>query len=272
VGSVFSAGFGLILGSLAGGIVGDDYIFSFNKRLSREELVQDNSAHKYGLKIGHHSGFTPKDAPVEGHGGNTSIRKGQAKPGISLTLFYNYPLGKNFSLNSELSYISAGSYETYSVGVPKENPSYFNFISSSSIENVKIIETAFLVRLNLLKNTFTPYFILGPKFDLIIPPANSLKEKFYNDINEQYGGSDFSVSGKYKRVLWGAVIGAGLSTGKLFPYEILIEVRYAFDGSARFKTHSHASGVLDYFYYNQSEWEASHISHELIINAGIAIF
>lgn len=273
-GAIITGLAGTIIGGITGLIVGDDYVFSTQDRLSCTALFSDNSVHKYGLKFGYHSGFNTGNFTEQGRSNGNIHSIGERKPGISVTFFYNYPLGKNFSLNSELSYISAGSNEVYSAAVPIKNDPifFFNTIEHRSVENVKLIELAPLIRLNLAKGTFTPYFLIGPKFAVLIPPANSQKEKYFSDINNQYGGNDFSVSASYKNFFWAGVVGAGFSTGKLFPYEILFEARYCIDGSNRFIVHSYALNYWQNFPDSRRKWDVGQRSSEIIFNVGIAAF
>ncbi|MFO7446083.1 MAG: outer membrane beta-barrel protein [Ignavibacteriaceae bacterium] len=260
---------GMLFGALVGLIVGDDFIFSFDNQLSRDELFRDNSVHKMGLKVGYHSGFEMFTIPVEGRVG--ADLNGTGIPGFSITVFYNYILGKNFSFNSELSFISSGSDEKHHVSVYSPENTYTSQQGNVK-EKIKVLEAAPLLRLNLAKEGFTPYLVIGPKFCLQFPPGNSNKEKFYSDINKQFGGSNFSVSGEYKKFFWSGVIGAGISTGKLGPYEVFLEIRYSKDITGRFKIDYYNSDSFSSYYYNHPRQEWEHAAEEITFNLGVGIF
>ncbi|MGE5683395.1 MAG: porin family protein [Bacillota bacterium] len=256
---------GMVLGSIIGGIVGDDYVFSFDRKLSREELFGDNSSHRYGIRIGYVYGFKTRTVNKEGYSNGTALGSSEV-PGFAAAIFYNYPLGKNFSLNNELSYISAASEEDNEVHF-YDQKTYSTYKKKlSSVEKMKILEMAALIRLNLAKAAFTPYILFGPKFDMLFP-ADSQKEKFFSDINDEYGGKQYNISGHYNKFVFGTALGAGISTGKLFSHELQIEIRYNFDITNRFETSSGSANNI--FYSNK---EADHRSSDWTINAGLAIF
>lgn len=241
---------GMLAGCILGAIVGDEYIFNYENEpgpLSRNPL------HRFGIKTGYITDFTTRYIETEGYwAGNTKLAS-TSVPGYSVSLYYNFHLNKMFSVNNELSLISSGDEQTYSIIKYKD----YKPISSNSKERLTLLELAPQIRLNLRRTVIIPYIFMGPKVDFLVSSSKA-KVNFYDEMNRIYGNSFYTTSGKYSKIVYGGSAGLGISTGRMLPWEISAEIKYNFDVSERFTIDNHFARSNYYYnpevYQNSSSW------------------
>lgn len=269
---------GLLAGSVVGLLVGRDDLFILEEPLSGLKLEEMNSRHKFGIKIARHSGVNLELNQQKGANANYTKLLSDGLSGMMVTLFYNYPFSRLFSLNNELSYVSAGSSTRYSVFFPKnpgEPQSYGRTeMRSSSEEHSKVVELASVCRLNLFRTRISPYVMLGPRLDFLFPDESGI-DKYLRNLKNQTNTFGIGLYSEYNKVVLGATLGAGLSTGNLFPVEMLIEARYNYDITPRFKMHYDIPSdlVIDSRNYKDPGNQLMHYrSSEFQLSIGAAIF
>lgn len=272
---------GVIVGFLAGGVVGiiagKDEVYILDNSFTEESLVRYNHRNKLGIKIGRHSGFGYDLKKQDGHNSLFTQLSGIGKPGFALTMFYNYPYTRLLSINGELSFISEGSEAKYTIEIPKiirEGFPEVNFFSSRSNEYLSVLEAAPVARLNLWRSNLAPYIFLGPKFDLILNAQSGIND-YLSTLMDQPNTIRVGLSSKYRRFVFGTTFGAGISTGNLFPVELLLEARYNYDISPRFEMHYDMPAnetYFDYWYRDPGNQKMLYRSSEFQLNIGAAIF
>lgn len=271
---------GVILGAITAIIAGDDELFVLDNSSSEFTLKGLNSRHKFGLKVGMHSGFNYNIILQEGHNSANNSLNGNRIPSPVFTLYYNCPLGRMLSMNTEFSYASIGSDAHYSVKLPPPGnspASKYQNAAGSSEEYTKMLELAPLVRLNLFRSHISSYLLIGPRFDFLFPGESGISN-FLTSLENNYETKGVTFSSRYNSFVAGATFGTGISTGSLFPVEFLIEARYSFDFSPRFEMEFNPNGYKDpnaWFYngyYDSGNMHIKYRSREFQLNVGAAIF
>lgn len=270
---------GLLAGGILGTLVGKDDIYILDDSFTQRSMVNYNYRKKLGLKIGRNSGFYYQRIIQSGYKGYYSDIFSHGKPGITATLFYNYPLSRLFSINSEFSFSSEASDATYSVSIPNNieipREGYFE-LSGHSDEYLTILELSPVTRLNLLRARFSPYLLLGPKFDLLFSGTSGLNT-YISGLKDRYDLKGIGLSSGYRKFVMGVNFGAGMSTGDLFPVELLFEARYNYDITPRFETRfdfppSTKYYVSHYYIATLGNRRMQFRSSEFQLNIGAAIF
>ncbi|MGE5406590.1 MAG: outer membrane beta-barrel protein [Methanosarcina sp.] len=247
---------GAFAGFLAGGIVGlvagtDEY-FVFDNASSGRDLKYFNSPHKFGLKIGGHSNLTQRSD--DSYHSRLTIK---GVPSMAVSFFYKYPLDHFISISSELSYLYSSSKTDFSVFLPGDFESFE--VKGKSEERMSIIELAPTLRVNLMRSRLTPYILLGPRLDILFPGKSGLSNLLDNIKSQYYVPAGVIFSSEYSHVVWGTILGAGFTTGNIFPTELFIEGMYNLDFNKRITMHSNLDDIeLKY--------------NEFQLNIGAAIF
>jgi hypothetical protein len=274
---------GILPGAILGLIMGDEDLYVFDDSFTRGSLKKYNSSHKFGLKLGRHSGFNYKNLPSEGADLAYVKITGYEAPGFMATLLYNQPFSRQLLISYELSYISERTDAWYSVHIPEDinqTSSMLRAFSDRSAERLNVLELSPVGRLNLFRSPISLYLIAGPRFDFIFP-GESKAAAFFNNIKNQVNTQGIGVSAAYNKMVFGATFGGGFSTGNLLPVELLIEARFNYDITPRFKIHYDIPASAEFFHnvYIQSalvkdpgSMRMNYGSSELQLNIGAAIF
>ncbi|MGE5353658.1 MAG: hypothetical protein ACM3P0_16345 [Acidobacteriota bacterium] len=269
---------GILLGGIVGIITGEDDLFIFDDSPSGLKLIERNSRHQFGLKLGRNSGFSNDLILQKYHNSDFTKLRSNRMPGPIAALYYNYPFSQLFSLNSELSFASIGSSTKLAVWIPnmkKADPGWrLNSYESSSEEYMKVLEMAAVARLNLFRSNLTPYILLGPRFGILFPGESGIN-KFLTGLQSRVNTQGIGLSSEYNRLTFGTTFGGGFSTGKLLPVELLVEARYNFDFTPRFVIHYNIPGDVKFLspYYNDPGNQLiKYRSSEFQLTIGAAIF
>ncbi|MGE5353654.1 MAG: outer membrane beta-barrel protein [Acidobacteriota bacterium] len=243
---------GFLAGGIFGLVAGNDEHFVFDDSPSGKSLKSIRSTRNFGIKIGGHSILTKRSD--DSYRSRLTIK---GVPSMGVTFFYKYPLDRFFSIRNELSYLYSSSKADFSVFLPGEFEGYE--ARGKTEERLSIIELASAFKINLMRSRLTPYLLIGPKLDILFPGKSGLSKTLEDIKSQNYSPAGTALSSEYSRVVWGTILGAGFSTGSIFPTELFIEGVYNLDFSTRIKMHNN----LDDFGLKYNEFQ---------LNIGAAIF
>lgn len=148
---------------------------------------------------------------------------GDYKIGFTGGLYYTRDISNNFSLQEELNYLQEGSYLPWSQKQEEFILNYFSFVM--------------LAKIKFVLKKFTPYFCIGPRFDLL-------------EYNKFYG-YDFIRSLPPEKIDYGFSTSVGLGTNIFKKLQIDIECRFNLGFNKIFAM----SGVVSSFYVQNHSFE-----------------
>ncbi|HEX2869415.1 MAG TPA: outer membrane beta-barrel protein [Ignavibacteriales bacterium] len=243
---------GLLAGGVVGLIVGNDEHFFLDDSPSGVSPKGFNSSHNFGFKIGGHSALTQ-------HSDNSYHSRLTIKgvPSMAVSFFYKYPLDRFFSIRNELSYMYSSSKTDFTVYLPGDIEDFE--VKGKTEETLSILELSPALRINLMRTRLTPYLLLGPKLDILFPGNSGLSSSLNYIKSRQNIPAVITLSSEYSRAVWGAILGAGFSTGDIFPAELFIEGIFNLDFGTRISMQNNLDNIK--FKYNEFQ-----------LNIGAAIF
>ena len=185
----------------------------------------------WGAKIG----VTSSAEVLQYVGGSTPSSASKRRVGYAIGVFSEWFSTRYFSLTTEVDYTQGGSLQPYYTVI--EPPVYAWTYLNDRVDYLSVLISP---KLTLPLSPVAPYIFAGPRVDFQLS---------YH--REDFGGLpiDFPMYERFKKVLLGATLGAGIYLRRTLPLPLLVEIRYDPDFTTPYKDaflsiHSNAFDVL----------------------------